>query len=156
MSQRQFELSTIAPVEPDFAFQFMMDLNNHRHLHPFFVAAEVVGLGVDAAGHSYRDFVVTERPRLAFFRYTITFPTRMVLTGDCELTSHVQAALKTRLTNVVRCRPEQGQTRITETVSVDAPWLTIGYVTRQAYIAHQRTFTLLPSALAKLSAGGAS
>ena len=156
MSPRQFELSTTAPVEPDFAFQFMMDLNNHRHLHPFFVAAEVVSSGVDASGHSYQDFIVTERPRLALFRYTITFPTRMMVTGDCELTSQVQAALKTRLTNVVRCRLEQGKTRITETVTVDAPWPTIGYVTRQAHIAHQRTFSLLPSALAKLSEGVAS
>ncbi len=156
MAQRQFELTTVAAVDRAFAFQFLQDLNNHRHLHPFFVQAEVVGSGVDAAGCSYQDLLVTERPRLAFWRYTITFPTRMVVTGEYELTSYVAAALNTRLVNVMRCQREAGQTRITEAVTVNAPWATVGYVSRQAFVAHQRTFTLLPGVLADLAARGVS
>ncbi|MCB8984328.1 MAG: hypothetical protein H6659_10920 [Ardenticatenaceae bacterium] len=156
MAQRQFELTTVAAVDRAFAFRFLQDLNNHRHLHPFFVQAEVVRSGVDEAGCSYQDLMVTERPQLAFWRYTIHFPTRMVVTGEYELTSYVEAALHTRLVNVMRCQSEQDQTRITESVTVTAPWMTMGYVRRQAFVAHQRTFSLLPDVLADLASRSVS
>jgi hypothetical protein len=150
MPQRQFELSTLAPVPPDFAFQFLLEMNNHRHLHPFFVQAQRVGSGKDEAGQDYQDFIITERPGFMGIRYTITFPTRQIITGPRQFTSQVRAALGTRLTNVMRCQPEGTGTRITESVTVQAPWLTIGYVTRQALKAHQATFDRLPAVLTKI------
>jgi len=147
MPQRTFELTTFAPVPAEFAFRFLSDLNNHRYLHPFFVRAEQVGVGSDASGRVYRDFMVTERPNFAFVRYTIHFPTRMFLGNDGQFTSEVKAALGTSLVNVMRCAVEGQGTRITESVTVAAPAWTLAYVRREAFTAHSQTFRRLPEAL---------
>jgi hypothetical protein len=111
------------------------------------VQAEQVTSGTDGDGHQFIDFMITERPALGPFRYTIKFPTRIVFTARHEFTSDVRAALGTHLVNVMRCVSEGNGTRITETVTVNAPWVTMAYVKRQAYIAHKRTFDLLPAVL---------
>jgi hypothetical protein len=147
MPQKHFKLSTIAPVDPEFAFRFLSNLNNHRYLHPYFVSAEPIRSGIDSTGYSFQDFIVTERPRFAGFHYTITFPTRLMVTGKHEFTTEVHAALNTRLVNVTRCEGEQNNTRITESVTISAPWLTIHYVEQQAFIAHRKSFELLPTVL---------
>lgn len=152
MSHAQFTLSTTVSVEPQIAYAFLVDLNNHRHLHPFFVEAKSVATGTTPVGFPYEDFMITERPRFAFFHYTINFPTRMILSGENEFRSEVEAALGTKLSNVMRCEKENGRTRITETVTINAPWFIINYVKRQAYHAHSQTFTKLPGVLAKLYA----
>jgi len=148
MSQEKFELSTFVDADVETVFNFLSDLNNHRHLHPYFVKAELVDSGRDSDGNRTRDFMITERPRLGPFRYTITFPTKMVFTDQHEFQSDVRTALGTHLVNVMRCKSENNGTRVTENVTVEAPRLTIGYVKQQAYIAHKRTFDLLPSMLA--------
>lgn len=147
MAEKHFELSTFAQVAPQTAFEFLSDLNNHRHLHPFFVKADLVSSGVDDAGNNFQEFLITERPRLGPFRYTIHFPTRMIFTGELEFTSEVHAALGTHLVNVMRCKAENNGTRITESVTIRAPCVTISYVKQQAFHAHQRTFELLPTVL---------
>ena len=152
MSQAQFTLSTTVTVEPDIAFDFLLDLNNHVHLHPFFVEAKQINNGTTVDGFPYEDFIITEKPRFAFFHYTITFPTRIIRTGELEFKSEVKAALNTKLTNVMRCEKENGRTRITETVTINAPRLTSGYVKRQAHHAHSQTFAKLPQVLTNLYA----
>ena len=149
MAEKHFELSTFVQVDHQTAFEFLSDLNNHRHMHPFFVKAELVSSGVDDAGNKFQDFMITERPQLGPFRYTIHFPTRMIFTGEHEFTSEVHAAMGTHLVNVMKCKSENDGTRITESVTIHAPWITIGYVRQQAFHAHQRTFDLLPSVLTK-------
>ena len=147
MSQASFELSAVVNADVETAFQFLSDLNNHRHLHPYFEKAEQIATDIDADGQRFIDFMITERPRLGPFRYTIRFPTRMVFTDQHEFRSYVRAALGTNLVNVMKVKQEGNGTRITEHVVVRAPWLTIHYVKQQAYLAHKRTFDLLPSVL---------
>ena len=142
-----FELSTYVAVDVDTAFQFLSDLNNHGHLHPFFVKAELIASSKDANGNEVKDFIITERPHLGPFRYTINFPTRMTFTSQHEFRSDVRAALNTYLVNVMQCKSEITGTRIIEHVTIEAPRLTIGYVRQQAFTAHKRTFDLLPSVL---------
>jgi hypothetical protein len=147
MQRETFELSTFVNADVETTFQFLSDLNNHRHLHPYFVQAEEIHCSEDAQGNTVKDFMITERPRFGPFRYTIKFPTRMIFTAQHEITSEVHAALSTHLENTTRCTSEGNGTRVVETVIVRAPWLTIRYVKQQAYIAHKRTFDLLPSVL---------
>lgn len=149
MAEKHFKLSTFVQIDPQTAFLFLSDLNNHRHLHPFFVKADIVSSGVDDAGNNFQDFMVTESPRLGPFRYTIHFPTRIIFTGEHEFTSEVHAAMGTHLVNKMICKAKNNGTRITESVTIHAPRITIGYVRQQAYIAHKRTFDLLPSVLTK-------
>jgi hypothetical protein len=149
MQRENFELSTLVSTDVETTFHFLADLNNQRHLHPYFVQADEISSGKDSAGNLIKEFVITERPRLGPFRYTIKFPTTMTITGHHEFTSEVHAALGTHLVNRMRCESENTGTRVIETVTIHAPWLTIRYVKRQAYIAHKRSFDLLPSALVK-------
>jgi len=149
MPSKSFELSTFVDVNVETAFRFLSDLNNHRHLHPYFEKAEQVASGTDSEGNRFIDFMITERPRLGPFRYTINFPTKMIFTAQYEFKSDVHAVMGTHLVNVMKCESENNGTRVTENVLVTAPWLTIGYVKQQAYVAHKRTFDLLPSVLKK-------
>jgi len=149
MHQEQFTLSTTVPADPDTAFQCLRDYNNHRYLHPYFEAAELVGSGVTAAGEAYQDFIITDQMSFAFFHYKISFPTRQIITAPHTFRSEVQAALNTNLVNVMSCVEENGRTLITETVTIQAPWLTIRYVKSEAFKAHSRTFALLPDVLGK-------
>ena len=150
MATEQFELSTFVDVDVDTTFQFLSDLNNHRHLHPYFVKAEEVASGEADDKNRFVDFMITERPRFGPFRYTIYFPTRMIFTGKHEFMSDLRAAMGTHLINIMKCTSEGAGTRVTESVTVNAPRLTIGYVKGQAYMAHKRTFDLLPSVLKKI------
>jgi hypothetical protein len=149
MRRENFELSTFVDTDLETTFQFLSDLNNHRYLHPYFVQAEQISSRQDSGGNLIKEFVITERPRLGPFRYTIKFPTKMTITVHHEFTSEVHAAFATHLVNSLKCESENNGTRVVETVIIHAPWLTIRYVKRQAYIAHKRTFDLLPSALVK-------
>lgn len=154
MRQEQFTLSTIVATDPETAFRFLSDYNNHRHLHPYFEKAELVDSGINEEGESYQDFIVTERPFLAFFRYRITFSSRQIITSQNEFRSEVRAAFNTNLVNVMRCVEENGRTVISETITIEAPWLTIRYVKGQAYKAHSRLFELLPTVLGKAVSAG--
>lgn len=147
MRHEHFELSTFVNIDIDIAFRFLCDMNNHKHLHPYFVRAEQVSSQMDALGNPIYEFMITERPRLGPFRYTIKFPTTMTFTAPHQFKSEVRAAFQTHLLNTMRCEREKQGTRITETVDIRAPGLTIRYVKQQAYIAHKRSFDLLPSVL---------
>lgn len=147
MAQRTFELTTKATAAPHTAFEFLTDFNNHRDLHLYFVQAEIINAGQDRQGRYFKDYIVTERPRLAFFNYTITFPTRLTIIDQWTFTAEVEAALSTRLVNMTRIQPRDSGCLITEHVTVNAPWLTIGYVSRQARQAHRATFDRLPAVL---------
>jgi hypothetical protein len=52
------------------------------------------------------------------------------------------------LRTVTRATPSAAGALLTETTEVTAPWPLIGYMTRQARTAHERTFALLPGELA--------
>jgi len=147
MPEQRFVLSAPAPVDPDFAFHFLADLTNHRHLHPLFVRADLLVSGVDSAGRRFQEFAVTERPRLAGLRYAVRFAVRLTVSGQREYTADVRAPLGTRLVSVVRCEGGPAATTITETTTVRAPWPTFPYVARQALGAHRASFRLMPAVL---------
>ena len=149
MRQEQFTLSTTVSADLDTTFQFLCDYDNHRHLHPYFEASELIGSGVNAAGEAYQDFIITDHIPFLFFHYKTTFPTRQIITAPHIFRSEVQAVLNTNLVNVMSCEEENGRTLITETVTIQASWLAIRYVKRKAFEAHSRTFALLPTVLGK-------
>ena len=162
MATRSFELTATVPVAPEAAIDFLVDLERHRGLHPYVVSAVVVASGTDAAG-SWHNWRVVERPRFGPFRYTITFPARMTRTsptsmrGDvtaapgCTLVTTTQASSSTASGPSHETTPHETtlhETTLHETTVVTAPLPLVGYMTRQARLAHARTFSLLPTELA--------
>jgi hypothetical protein len=158
MATRTFELSTTVPVAPEAAIDFLVDLSRHHGLHPYVVTAEVVASGEDASG-SWQDWRVVERPRLGPFRYTIRFPARMIRTSRDSMRGDVTAAPGCTLVTTTRATSSGApaarhermphESTLHETTVVTAPLPLVGYMTRQARLAHARTFSLLPSELAE-------
>ena len=154
VTTRSFELTTSVPVGPRAAIDFLTDLTRHRGLHPYLVSAEVVASGTGPDG-PWQEWRVVERPRLGPLRYTIRFPARVVRDGG-TMTSSVRAAPGCTLRTVTRATPagdddgDGTSALLTETTEVTAPWPVVGYMTRQARAAHERTFALLPGELGLL------
>lgn len=149
MPARSFELTTTVPVAPEAAIDFLVDLSRHHGLHPYVVTAEVVGRGQDADG-GWADWRVTERPRLGPLRYTIRFPARMVRTSPTSMRGDVRAAPGCVLVSRTSAEPvEGGGAVLHEVTTVSAPWPVLGYMARQAQLAHARTFARLPPELAR-------
>ncbi|MBW4033333.1 MAG: hypothetical protein HIU88_11845 [Acidobacteria bacterium] len=150
MASRTFELTTAVPVAPEAVIDFLEDLGRHRGLRPFLVSADVVARGHDAVG-PWTQWRVTERPKLGPFRYRITFPARMHRTSATSMSGDVRAApgcsLRTTTEATAHPAPASAST-VHEVTVVTAPRLLIGYMTRQAQLAHARTFSLLPRELA--------
>lgn len=148
MSTRSFALSTTVAAGPGDVIDFLADLPRHVGLHPFLVSAVVTGTGTGDDG-VWRDFVVTERPRLGRLRYTLRFTARVVRTSPTAMRSVVRALPGCRLAVLTRATPAQdGRTLVTEETTVSAPYPVVGYMTRSARLAHERTFALLDRTLA--------
>ena len=152
MATRTFELTTTVPVTPPAAIDFLVDLSRHHGLHPYVVSAGVVDSGRDPDG-SWQDWRVVERPRLGPMRYTIRFPARMTRTSANSMRGDVTAARGCTLVTTTTATAADESAVLHETTVVTAPWLLVGYMARQARIAHARTFSLLPRELAASSAG---
>jgi hypothetical protein len=116
---RTFELTTAVPRAPEAVIDFLEDLSRHRGLHPYLVSADVVA--------------------------------RMHRNSATSMSGDVRAApgCSLRTTTVATAQPEPASaSTVHEVTVVTAPWLVIGYMTRQAQLAHARTFSLLPRELA--------
>jgi hypothetical protein len=147
MATRSFELSTTVPVPPQAAVDFLVDLSRHHGLHPYVVSADVVASGEDADG-SWQDWRVVERPRLGPVRYTIRFPARMIRTSPTSMRGDVVAAPGCTLVTTTRATGSGASATLHEVTVVTAPLPLVGYMARQARLAHARTFSLLPAELA--------
>lgn len=159
MATRTFELATTVPVSPEAAIDFLVDLARHHGLHPYLVSAEVVDRGTDQAG-SWQDWRVVERPRLGPLRYPIRFPARMIRTSPASMRGEVTAAPGCTLVTTTHATGTAAsatlhetalhETTLHETTVVTAPLPLVGYMARQARLAHARTFSLLPTELERV------
>ncbi|HEU0205740.1 MAG TPA: hypothetical protein VFQ74_03480 [Pseudolysinimonas sp.] len=148
MATRSFDLTTTVPVAPEAAIDFLVDLARHHGLHPYLVTADVVASGEEATG-AWNDWRVVERPRLGPFRYTIRFTARMTRTSPESMRGDVTAAPGCTLVTTTRASGSAASATLHESTVVTAPFPLVGYMTRQARLAHARTFSMLPSELAK-------
>lgn len=148
MAVRAFSLTATVRAGPEEVVDFLADLPRHVGLHPFLVSADVVASGDDASG-AWRDYTVTERPAFWRWHYRLRFPVRVVRTSPTSLRSGVRALRGCRLTAVTRAvAGADGTTVVTETTTVTAPRRLVGYMARNARLAHARTFSVLDTHLA--------
>src|SRR6188768_2832767 len=130
MATRTFDLETSVGVAPDEAIDFLLRLDRHPGLHPYFTRAEIVAEGSDAAG-PWTEWTVTETSRIGPFSYPLRFPTRTSRTSGTSMTSLARPAPGCRLDITARAAGIAGGTRVSERVAVSAPTPLVGYMTRQ-------------------------
>jgi hypothetical protein len=148
MASRTFDVSAVVPVSPEDAIAFLLRLDCHRGLHAYVQTAERVAEGTDAAG-DWADWRVAETPRLGPFRYTLRFRARMTRTSPSTMTGLVHPGLGATMATHTVALPADGGAHVTETVTVTAARPLVGYMERQARIAHERMFALLPGELGR-------
>lgn len=147
MAVRAFSLITTVRAGPEEVVDFLADLPRHVGLHPFLVSADVVAAGDDGSG-AWCDYTVTERPMLWRWHYRLRFPVHVVRTSATSFRSDVRALRGCRLTAVTRAvAGADGATVVTETTTVTAPRVLVGYMARNARRAHARTFSMLDTHL---------
>ncbi|WP_205791757.1 hypothetical protein [Microbacterium sulfonylureivorans] len=147
MTTRTFDVRATVAASPEAAIDFLLRLDRHRGLHAYVQRAEVVAEGAHADGHWW-EWKVAERPRVGPFAYTLRFRARMVRTSAVSMTGRVRPAPLCALDTTAVAAPVDGGALVTETVTVTAPRLLAGYMERQARIAHERMFRLLPGEFA--------
>ncbi|HEV6955252.1 MAG TPA: SRPBCC family protein [Promicromonospora sp.] len=148
MATRRFELTARVPVPPDAAIDALADLTRHAGLHPFFVSAQVVGTGSGPDG-PWQDWRVVERPPLGPLRYRLRFGARVARPDARTMVTAVRAAPGCTLRTTTQAAPDgDGDGAIlTETTHVTAPLAVVGYMARQARVAHERVLARLPGHL---------
>lgn len=146
MATRTFDLKASVGVAPEDAIDFLVRLDRHPGVHPYFTHAEIVAKGSSDTG-PWTDWKVTETSRLGPFSYPLQFTTRTIRTSEAEMTSVVRPAPGCRLHISARSIEIAGGSHVTETVTASAPRPLLGYMTRQARLARGRLFERLPDAL---------
>ena len=91
MAIRTFGIEQSVGVAPGEAIDFLLRLDRHPGLHPYFTRAEIVAEGSDDAG-PWTEWKVTETSRLGPFSYPLRFATRTTRTSGTEMTSLVRPA----------------------------------------------------------------
>lgn len=146
MATRTFDLKASVGVPPEDAIDFLLRLDRHRGLHPYFMRAEIVASGLNDR-RPWTDWKVTETSRLGPFSYPLQFTTRTIRTSGTQMTSLVRPAPGCRLHISARSIEVAGGAHVSETVTVSAPRPLLDYMTRQANFARGRLFERLPDAL---------
>jgi hypothetical protein len=148
MGRRAFAVTTTVAAAPSEAVDFLMGLAGHRGLHPFLVSATVVDSGASSEG-AWWDWSVVERPAIGPVRYRLRFPARLTRTSSSSMTALVRAAPGCWLRSSTVAEPWASGCRLVERTEVTAPWPVLGYMARNAQVAHARTFSLLPEVLTR-------
>jgi hypothetical protein len=146
MPSRDFRLSVAVPVTPREAIDHQVDMPGHLGLHPYLSAVDLVARGVED-GCEWAEYMVLEHPRFFRIRYPIKFPVRVVRRSPTSYDAHVSAAPGCSMLIQAKAEadPEnEGGTILSEHVTVTAPRVFLGYMTRQAEHAHAATYARLP------------
>lgn len=141
MATRTFALTVAVGAPPDRVVDFLAALDRHVGIHPFLESAAPRDRGAGPDG-PWQEWVVVEHPPGLRLRFTA----RMVRCTPTSLRTDVRAPL-TRLEAEFVATAEAGFTTVAEACSVTAPWPLIGYATRNARRAHERTLAVLPTVL---------
>ncbi len=147
MAQHEFRVSCQVAGPPAAVIDFLTDLANHHGLHPYLVEATAIADG-DSPSGPFRQWRVLERPRLGPLRYPIRFGARLTRTSPTSFVSSVRAAPGCTIEAITTAEPgpSPGTASIHEYAIVRAPRAVVGYMSRQAELAHRRTMRLLPDA----------
>jgi hypothetical protein len=143
---RSFELSAVVDVPPEQAVDVLVDLSAHLGLHPLLVSATVLGAGRSAEGDWVR-WALEDRLGAGPLRVPFRYEALLTRTSPTSFTSDVRPAPGSRLRGSTTAADHPSGTLLIERTEVTGPRPLVGYTTRQARVAHERTYGLLPGLL---------
>lgn len=131
----QHTISEVIPAPPEVVRAFYVDLDNIRTLHPLVVAVQRLArtVGPDGFVVSYR---VRDRVPLGPMTLPISYHATLHVPVEGEVWTEARQFPGVRLRGRVSFDEADGGTRLTERLSIAAPWPLAGFTARQAVAAH--------------------
>ena len=131
----QRTISEVIPAAPDVVRDFYVDLDNLRTLHPLIVAVQRTArtVGPDGFVSDYR-----VQDRIPFGRTTlpVTYTATLHVPVEGEVWTEARQFPRVRLRGRVSFDEVDAGTRLTERLSITAPWPLAGFTAHQAVAAH--------------------
>ena len=148
MAQTSFEqsITVAAPVERVRAA--LATLTAHDRLHPLIVSVQALPGGVAADGSALSRYRIVDRVRMGPLTLRVTYRAEIAVDATGAVVSDAYQSPGVHLHVVARLTalpPTAGapQTRVDETVTVEAPRLLLGYVGAQARQSHRALYANL-------------
>lgn len=131
----QRTVSEVIAAGPDVVRDFYANLDNLRTLHPLIVAVQRTARTVGPDGHvlTYR---VRDRIVLGRIILPVTYRATLHVPAEGDVWTEARQFPKVRLRGRVSFDEVDGGTRLTERLSITAPWPLAGFTARQAVAAH--------------------
>lgn len=128
-------ISEVIAAAPDVVRDFYVDLDNLRTLHPLILTVQRTARTVGPDGHvaSYR---VRDRIPLGRIIFPVTYTATLHVPAVGEVWTEARQFPRVRLRGRVSFDEADGGTRLTERLSITAPWPLAGFTARQAVAAH--------------------
>jgi ligand-binding SRPBCC domain-containing protein len=131
----QRTISEIIPAPPNVVRDFYVDLDNLRTLHPLIVAVQRTARTVGPDGYVV-DYRVRDRIPFGRSALPITYTATLHVPAEGEVWTEARQFPRVRLRGRVSFDEADGGTRLTERLSISAPWPLAGFTARQAVAAH--------------------
>ncbi|MBJ7462571.1 MAG: SRPBCC family protein [Mycolicibacterium sp.] len=132
----QRTISEVIAAAPDVVRDFYVDLDNLRTLHPLIVTVQRTArtVGPDGYVSNYR---VRDRIPLGRSTFPVTYTATLHVPAVGEVWTEARQFPRVRLRGRVSFdEVADGGTRLTERLSITAPWPLAGFTARQAIAAH--------------------
>lgn len=138
MSVTTFAQAITIAADPAVVAAAFASYSEHPKMHPLIVAVRHIATEVAPNGTPLERYLITDRVPLGPLRIKATYVATIYTAADGALISDAYQSPGIHLHNVTRCLAAGLETRVEETITITAPALLSGFVTRQAAISHER------------------
>lgn len=128
-------ISEIIPAPPNLVRDFYVDLDNLRTLHPLIVAVQRTARTVGPDGY-VSDYRVQDRIPFGRSALPVTYTATLHVPVEGEVWTEARQFPRVRLRGRVSFDEVGNGTRLTERLTITAPWPLAGFTARRAVAAH--------------------
>lgn len=147
MASREFEQSIYIAASPSVVLDHLASYEHHDLIHPMIVAVHELDPLYWADGTTQRRYAITDRMRLGPLTLRFTYLATISEDASGELVSDAYQRPRVHLHNTTRCEASDAGTLVRERVRVEAPRPLVGFVLRQAQVAHHEMLANLKALL---------
>ncbi len=148
MASREFEQSLFIAAVPSVVREHLASFEHHDRIHPMIVAVcELDPLDTGDGNTQVRRYMITDRMRIGPLTLRFTYLATISEDASGELVSDAYQRPRVHLHNTTRCEASDAGTLVRERVRVEAPRPLVGFVLRQAQVAHHEMLANLKALL---------
>lgn len=133
MKQGSFEMEIHIQRAPAQVLALVSNYNRHTAVHPLIIAVKQIEAPPGVIGR----YLITDQLALGPLRFRIEYRADIVSVTDDEVHTEAYQSPNTHVSNHTRVTPENGGSRLHETIRMQAPDLLFGYAFSQARNAHR-------------------